>query len=62
MIIQWYNEEKMARIFNQHIMICEMRSNISPYGVDLDLKALGLRRRNRWEKTDWGYEAKLRKQ
>lgn len=52
----------MARIFNQHVMICEMRSNISPYGVDLDLKALGLRRRNCWEKTEWGYEAKLRKQ
>ena len=61
MLVQWYNDLKMARIFDQHVMICEMRSNLSPYGVDLDLKKLGIRRRNSWEKTDWGYQANLRK-
>jgi len=63
MLIQWYKFDETARIFehDNSMMLCEF-----PYVKSVDvlnnkILQLGVRRRGKWQKTEWGYEAKLRK-
>ena len=45
---------------NDHAL-CELHACKDRDQVDAKLKRLNLRRRGQWEKTEWGWEAKLRK-
>lgn len=61
MIVQWYEDEKRASIFHHKYnqMLAEMPDCPTTHSVEWRLKELGLRRRQKWQKTDWGYEAKI---
>lgn len=64
MFIQYSTDEipKIARMFGRAWtqMLCHFEcKNLND--LDNKIKILGWRRRQRWQQTDWGYEAKLRR-
>lgn len=58
MIIQWYAKEKYARIFKGGEWIIDINGK-SVNTIDKMLRFTKYQRRTAWEKTSWGYEAKL---
>ena len=57
---QAYNDAPVVRIFDRdNVMIADLPLN-SPSQADSALKAMKLRRREKWIVRDWGYEAKVR--
>lgn len=63
MFVQWYSDSKSGRIFlaNHPTMLCEFPNVASLEKMNTSLLKLGIRRRSKWVKLDWGYEAQLRK-
>ena len=62
MIIQWYLPECEARIFdNEGHAICNIIAYKNRKSLKGVLAVLNLRIRGKWQKADWGMEAKLRK-
>jgi hypothetical protein len=61
MIIQWYKKEAMARIFyGEGSLFAELPGCRDIEQADTALLLFRVRRRERWEKVSWGYQAKLR--
>jgi len=63
MIVQWYSGLKQATIFGPNAFGSVARLDACPNPTDADerLAILGWCRREAWRKTEWGYEAKLRR-
>lgn len=61
MRVQVYTDGTQARIFptGEHFMLCELNATDCD-GVDKLLRHLRLCRRDKWQRVDWGFEAKLR--
>jgi len=64
MIVQWYDdikiENRMARIFLEESEIADLHC-VSLAETEISLNLLGWRRNEKWQKTEWGYEAKIRR-
>jgi len=61
MIIQWYKENKIARIFDNEGSMCAELSCKTPKDVDMVLHQLGSRRRSKWMYAIWGCMAQIRR-
>lgn len=62
--VQWYDDKEwIARIFekNGSESIADLNYCDTPEEVDHKLRIFGLRRRETWQKREWGLEAELRK-
>lgn len=57
---QFYENDKLARLFHGNNAVADIYApNIGDVEVSLNL--LGWMRRGKWQKTDWGYITKLRR-
>jgi hypothetical protein len=65
MIIQWHRKDWKARIFSQRkgfwTNIIDLNLCITCAQADVLLRETRWRRAEPWQKTEWGYEAKLRR-
>jgi hypothetical protein len=63
MKVQWYADDKNARIFHSHVqeMIADLPDCESWMDADQKLRYLGLKRRTKWQETEWGFEATIRR-
>jgi len=63
MIVHWYSGLRQGTIFgpNDFGSVARLDACHSIDNADERLAMLGWRRREAWRKTEWGYEAKLRR-
>ncbi len=50
-----------TRLYSDNRLVTRLPDKLDREEVDAILKKLGWRRTERWQKTQWGHEARLRK-
>jgi len=61
MLVQFYSGEGHAAIFHDRKMVANLPSCSGRGDADARLRQLGWRRRQKWVDTEWGCEARIRK-
>ncbi len=50
-----------TQLYSDNLLVASLPEKLGREEVDAILKKLGWRRAERWQKTQWGHEARLRK-
>lgn len=62
MTVQWYGADEQASVFNRHgLILCKLIDAHNTTEADSALRQLGWKRREAWQGTEWGFEARLRR-